>query len=536
MAKQATSTWLHTGAATDDLSSMSEWTAPLLQHYHSNAKISTLRFGTSSGLEESGNGTSSGVGILRRDSSAYSKCLETYLADGTTKDAAHADKCDYDPQYTSWFQAAKLSVNSSTFSDTYDNSWLAAVSKACTGNDCSNGIAGVWASEWQISSISDSLAQLILGFEGSLAVIDFNGIVLATSSGITLEPALTCNDTYIRTGSKESVGNTKYFKKGWSGALLRETFIGVDVLSWLDFANFPEVSTQYFGMMALERRQLYREYEEARNTGLAAVAFGLIFMGLILDKFFDKTKSVLLHTEDRNKKIMESFEDSMESSYVKLLKQRFGLCIQTLAWHLESYPIQTSDLYYLDGIFQTNNLELDIGDKQELSLHEALRWVSISLLQDLAHQRDMELHLAILLCTPFKRRWLVPLFRIFSSEIYWLGTIVLLAALLWFELVEPDASPTVKSVLLALLCADGILCCIFSTIQSWRFEASTQDISGVIKLVVVPGRLKRRIQASFFYMVLLVIASCAHHTAFVPSQAGCYIIPLLILLRNEDIW
>ena len=508
----------------------------MLQQYYSNAQISTLRFGTSGGLEESSNATSSGVSVLRRDSASYSKCLETYLSDGITKDTAYADKCDYDPQYTDWFQAGKLSATPSTFSDTYDNSWLASVSKACTGNDCSNGIAGIWASEWQISSISDSLAQLILGFEGSLGVIDFNGIVLATSSGITLEPALTCNDSFIREGSKESVGNTKYFKKGWSGALLRETFIGVGVLSWIDFANFPEVASSYFGMMALERRQLYREYEEARNTGLAAVCFGIIFLGLVLDKIMDKTKSNLLHTLDQNKRIQEGFSDSMESPYVKERKQRFAMCIKTLTCHLKSNPIQTNELRYLDGLFQSNPVELDMVDKQELSLHEALRWISISFLQDLLHHRDIELHLAILMCAPFKRCWLVPLFRVFSSQLYWFGTTVLLLLVLWFELVDADAPSTIKTVLLAFLCVDGLLCCTLYTIQSWRFEVKTQDISGVVKLVIVPGRLKTRIQASFFYMFLLVTTFCAHHTAFVPSQAGCYIIPLLFLLRNEDVW
>ena len=472
MAKQAASTWLHSGAVTANLASMSEWTSPLLQHYHMNAQISTLRFGTSEGLEESGNASSTGVSVLRRDSSTYSECLEAYFADGTTKDTAVTSKCDYDPRYSAWFQAGMLSANSSTFSDTYDNSWLAAVSKACTGNDCSDsdGIVGVWASEWQISSIGDSLAQLILGFEGSLAVIDFNGIVLATSSGVTLQPALTCNDSFIRAGSKESVGNTKYFKKGWSGALLRETFIGVDVLSWLDYANFPEVKTQYFGLMALERRQLYREYEEARNTGLAAVCFGLVFMGLILDKLMDKTKASLLHTCERNQKIKEEFTDSMESPYVKALKERFGMGIQTLACYLESDPIQISDIWYLDGLFQTSPIEVYHIDKQELSLHEALQWVSLSFLQDLAYHRDMELHMSLLLCSPTNRRWLVPLFRVFSSQLYWFGTILLLAAVLWFELVESDTPSIVNSVLLAFLCVDGVLCCTFYTIQSWRFE------------------------------------------------------------------
>ena len=57
-----------------------------------------------------------------------------------------------------------------------------------------------------------------------------------------------------------------------------------------------------------------------------------------------------------------------------------------------------------------------------------------------------------------------------------------------------------------------------------------------MKLVGVPGRLKTRTQASFCYMMLLVLALSAHHTSSIPGHAGSYIAPLLVLLRNEDIW
>ena len=534
MAKQASTTWLHTGAATTNLSALNQWTSVLLQDCHSNAKISTLRFGTTDGLEESCNGTSTGINIMRRDGTSYSDCLKTYLSDGTTVDASHADKCDYDPRFTSWYQAALGSANSSTFSDTYNNSWLAAVTKACAGSDCSSGISGVWASEWEISSISDSLAQLIDGFEGSLAVIDFNGIVLSTSSGITLEPAITCNDSFIREASKESVGNTQHFKKSWSGAMLRETLIGVDVLAWLDYENFPDVTTQYFGMMALERRQLYREYEEYRNTGLATICFGLIFLGLILDKVTDKAKSSLLHTCDRHMEIQEKFEDAMESPFVKGLRTRFSQTIQTLKCHLERHPIRISDLKYLDGLTaETSRGKGADDDESELSLHEALRWVAVSFLHDYAQQRDIELHLALLLCSPVTRTWLIPLFRVFSSRTYWLGTSSLLGALLWLQLVETGSYSITNGFLLGLLCIDAVLFGAFHTIQSWRLEVKTQDISGVFQLV---ARRKTRFTAAWLYMLLLFLAFSAQHTSQLPNSMVAYITPLLVLLRNEDIW
>ena len=539
MTKQAVSIWLYTGAPTTNLASMDSWTSILLQNYHTQAQISTLRFGTAGGLEESGNRTSSGANILRRDASSYSECLKVYLADGITLDTGRTAKCDYDPKYTSWYQAGFLAANSSTFSDTYDNSWLAAVSKACAASNCSNGILGVWASEWQISSISFGLAQLIDGFEGSLAVIDFNGIVLATSSGVTVEPALTCNDSFIREGSKESVGNTNYFKDGWSGALLRETFIGIDVLSFLDFANFPDVTTEYFGMMALQRRQLYGKYEEVRNTGIAVVLFGLIFVGLIVDKFMDKTKSRLKLTHRRNKKICENFEETMESPFVKAMRKRFHTSIQALECHLELHPVRLSDLKYLDSSAYDSflgNATLSAG-RQELSKQEALQWVAISFMQDLSLQRDTETHLALLLCGSTFRLWLMPLFRAFSTWWYWWAVSILLGGVLWLEMhgstwqIIALFDGWLETVLLALLCVDAILCCLFYTIK-----CKPRHISGTLdKVVTVPGTIQIRFIAGCLYL-LLVVAALVAHTLVEHSSIVAYSAPLLVLLRNDNIW
>ena len=64
--------------------------------YESN-KLSTLRFGTTGGLEQSVNGTASGMRVLSRTNGL--DCLKTYLADGTTSDSAsYPDNCNYDPR------------------------------------------------------------------------------------------------------------------------------------------------------------------------------------------------------------------------------------------------------------------------------------------------------------------------------------------------------------------------------------------------------------------------------------------------------
>ena len=78
MAKQAQISWLYTGRPTAALSQIDSWATLLLQHYHTNAGISTLRFGMSSGLEESFNGTTNGVHVLRRNGSGVTDCLKVY--------------------------------------------------------------------------------------------------------------------------------------------------------------------------------------------------------------------------------------------------------------------------------------------------------------------------------------------------------------------------------------------------------------------------------------------------------------------------
>ena len=545
MAKQASTTWLHTGAQTTNLASMDTWIARLLFDFHSNAKISSLRFGTAEGLEESVNTTSSSASsayIMRRDSPQHSACMKTYMADGTTADAEeHPDTCGYDPRYTSWYQAGRSATHASTFTDTYDNSWLAAVTKACPngGNCLTQDIVGVFACEWEISSVGDALAKLIDGFEGSLAVIDKKGIVLSTSSGITLEPALSCNDAFIVAASKETVASTKFWKLRWSGNLLRTVFIGLDLLSWKTNTafspNFPDVSAQYFGMMALERRQFYSEYEQARNTGLALVCFGLVFMGMIVTKFMNKTKENLLHSCDRNREVENDFEDALEGPHIKLLRRRFEKSAEALECYIKSAPIKTRDLQCLEGRSHSNP-----AAKQELLTNEALQWVAVSLLQDLALGNDIELHFAILLCSPGKRLCLMPLFRCFNAKSYWWLSSSTLSTLLWLQMVESGVPGWTKAALLVLICVDGALLSMFHSIRAWSFEINSQDCQGATKVVIVPGTFNSRVGAAWLYAALAVAAATTHMSAMgtdiKSSNTVAYILPVLILLRYEEIW
>ena len=76
------------------------------------------------------------------------------------------------------------------------------MNKAC-GSSCSSDLKGVWASEWKISSVGSTLANLQDGLIGSFAVVEPSGIVLSTSSEVVLQPALTCSDMYISQAAAE---------------------------------------------------------------------------------------------------------------------------------------------------------------------------------------------------------------------------------------------------------------------------------------------------------------------------------------------
>ena len=66
----------------------------------------------------------------------------------------------------------------------------------CTG-------VGVWNSDWRIDSLATTLTALQDGFSGSLAIVDPSGIVLSSSSGLSVSPALTCGDAYIQDAAQQ---------------------------------------------------------------------------------------------------------------------------------------------------------------------------------------------------------------------------------------------------------------------------------------------------------------------------------------------
>ena len=296
--------------------------------------------------------------------------------------------------------------------------------------------------------------------------------------------------------------------------------------------------------MALERRQLYRAYEEARNAGLASVCFGLIFFRMIVDKFLRKTKSSLNTSQDRNREVQCDFQDAIVSSHIRVLRRRFERSIEALECYLDSHPLQLRELEYLEdptSIWLQNKLRTT--DKPELTLHEALRWIAITFLRDLSYGRDLEIHLAILMCSPRKRRYLMPLFRFFRNRLYCVVTRFSVALLLWLQLVETNGSNLMTGVLLLVLCVDGVFCSMFYTLESRRIEVKTRGKQGDEKTITIPGVLHFRHVAAWSYMLLLALACCiflpeAWSGVEVPASSNTVVllVPLLVILQNEEIW
>ena len=176
-ASQAERIWYFTGAPTSNLSTMNTWTVDMMSDFYSSSpKMAALRFGTTEGLEQAANGTSDGIQVLSRNSSAA--CLVAYLADGITVDAAYPSNCHYDPRYTDWYIHGRhlaTAANEDKVTSLYvvhqqgvHTLSAAVVEKATTINGT---LAGVWAAQFALNSVGEYLTKLKAGLDGSLFVL-----------------------------------------------------------------------------------------------------------------------------------------------------------------------------------------------------------------------------------------------------------------------------------------------------------------------------------------------------------------------------
>ena len=287
------------------LSSMNSWEVSLLKDYAASSNISSLRFGTNVGLEYSVNSTkgdSNGtVRVLSR--SATTDCLKTYLEDGVSADdVTYGDNCYYDPKYSDWYSPAVSAATDFTWSNTYNMSFLAAVSKACVLNNCSNDLLGVWASEWTVESISTNLEQLKEGFVGSLAIVDSTGIVLASSSGENMVPASTTSDTYIQDASSALSDSSS---QSAASRKRPQSLVGYNLIGYvqMDWEEYPDANNKFLAVMSLDRVQIFKEYQETRSLGVAIFTIGMLLLASFLQVSTSKSKLRFKTTIDMDQEV-----------------------------------------------------------------------------------------------------------------------------------------------------------------------------------------------------------------------------------------
>ena len=196
MLKQSVNTWSLTGAAVTGLSSLDSWTTDLIRDFYTSSRLSTIRFGTVGGFEQSASCVEANVSVLSRASSTG--CLKSYLSDGVTPDGS-TDICDYDSRYTPWYMAGERGtlsgVNNSRLTGTAYT--IGDSSQLGFGAVVKSEFYGVWAAEFKLSAIGDYLHRVKDGFEGALFIgsADKTGAGAATPTFESLNLFDTCRGT-----------------------------------------------------------------------------------------------------------------------------------------------------------------------------------------------------------------------------------------------------------------------------------------------------------------------------------------------------
>ena len=237
-------------------------------------------------------------------------------------------------------------------------SYIAAVSKACTSYNCSSptNMVGIWASEFSIESISVVLEHLKDGFVGSLAVVDTNTIVLASSSGQNLVPALTTSDSSIQEASKAA------FSVGKELRAKATTLIGHNIIGFIEmnFTDYPDANGKYNAIMSFGREQMFKEYDEARNNGLALLTIGVVVLALFIEVSTSKSRARLTTIKIVNREIQQIYmniidqDDGAVKKRLRLQKY-IELLIpdppqHTTFSHLQ--PDKPLENYYQDSVIQ----------------------------------------------------------------------------------------------------------------------------------------------------------------------------------------
>eukprot|EP00656_Telonema_subtile_P049577 TRINITY_DN6198_c0_g4_i1.p1 TRINITY_DN6198_c0_g4~~TRINITY_DN6198_c0_g4_i1.p1 ORF type:complete len:2110 (-),score=325.82 TRINITY_DN6198_c0_g4_i1:69-6398(-) len=541
IARQATNTWQNLGAPTTNLSAIALWSTELLAYYAASSNLTSLRFGTATGLEESVNSTAGGLRVLRR-SNYTDACLQTFLTDGATYDGSNnGDNCFYDPRYTDWYEAGRSMSGNVGFSNTYNNTWIAALSKACPGQNCSSGLSGIWASEWSTESLSATLSSLKDGFEGSLAIVENTGVILAASSGVRFEAVATTTDAYLKRASHLN----------WTGVTTTtDTAIHYTQLGYaaMDWAAYPDANGKFLALMSLERLQFHRTYDETRSRAVALILVGLILISLAVELGTRKKHLRFVSTKHFDRRVYKRFQQFYEGPdeyYVRLqaqlqaLRQHLDrnptshLALSRLAAHANSAAVDLENGESPVGIKQTTLRLSELRGTAQITTCEALDVVGQMLLLDLAHGIDAELHIFLLMSSARVQSHLIPLLRLVSQQWYMIAVNTALSSLLALGWLGWPVLPLQIVLALGLL-ADAALVCALGSQRVRSFEYTPE---GETELRAIPRMYDLRTVTVWVYgALLLVVLILFALMGDAADSVADYAYPLILILRNEAIW
>ena len=224
MVKQAANIWTFTGGALSDLHSLGTWMTPVMQDFYISSSLSTLRLGTTTGLEQGANGTSVGVRVLSRTLDGSGNCLKTFLPDGlSSDDVQFADVCNYDPRYTTWFEAGLDSIkygvnNTLVIGDVYTIGETLRLGMGVATKLVQGSFAGVMTAEFVLDSVGAYFGSLIRGLDGTLFIASVDqtgqqdGLLLVSSreSISTIGLCRTSTDASIKKATDLIYDQTKY--------------------------------------------------------------------------------------------------------------------------------------------------------------------------------------------------------------------------------------------------------------------------------------------------------------------------------------
>ena len=527
--------WNFTGQATSGLSTLDKWTTSLMQDFHQHSGLSTIQFATQmDGLVQGVNSTVKGVHILSRSSSAA--CLQTSVYNRTTDTSVgtHTDNCYFDPRYTTWYEYAMQHAFGDGAPDSATPVFklypigstgllgAAAVEVVYSGDQRSTP-SGVWATEFTLDSVGDTLSQLADGLVGTLFVSSadtagqFDGYLLA-GSGQSMKAITLCStssDAYIQDATKQIYDEYDHTFSSTDGSVL----VGHNVVS----ASTAKTFSSLVNVISLSREQLYSKLDETIDVMLIVTVLSI---AILLAVTGAAEAQVQPEIRRNNIESLHELDSSQDQCQIFLEKLQQWIKPNVLA---------------LEQRVRTNLATEQVNDRED-QVSQLMRQHAIMFACDVVANRDTMTHfmLKIFQTRGFSNRTVVKLVIGFWSyhQMYSYNILMNILLLLLFGLevicdedesaMPADAHFLIQGFVVLWLGVDVICGAVYVTIRS-RGDARNKYHAG--------HYLKAHALAAPLTWVLLAVA-CMSSDA--PDggirRLALYIYPVLLVLRNNSLW